>query len=270
MLAPWACVVVLYVVRAWAQGRPWIFWLAAGQVALGVQWLVWIYAAHEPQADADVLQAAGLAALALAAMSIYLAMVWRSRLNSENSLRVQSREKVDPLTGFVMPRVFFTQVNDAQVRSLSLRYASVLLLIRLQNLEQVTQDREAETTEPVVLAAAQAIASALRPHDIGARVSGNRFGVLAEGVSGRQGAIELATRILAHGLRGDDYGMPGSELKFQIAAIEISQLGTDVSLILKGLEDALAEMTAQPGGPPIRVLKHLEQSSLSSDGTLPT
>jgi len=255
MLAPWACVVTLYLVRAWAQGRPWVYWLAAGQLAFAMQWLVWIYADHELVADADSLQAASLAALALAAMGIYLAMVWRSRLNSENNLRVQSREKVDPLTGFVMPRVFFTQVNDAQVRSQSLRYASVLLLIRLQNLDQITTDREAETTEPVVLAAAQAIASALRPQDIGARISGNRFSVLAEGVSGRQGAIELATRILAHGLRGDDVGLPGSELKFQIAAIEISRLGTDVSVILKGLEDALLEMTVQLAGPPIRVLK---------------
>jgi GGDEF domain-containing protein len=270
ILAPWACVVTLYLVRAWAQGRPWIVWLAVGQMALGLQWLVWIDAAHEPQANASSLQAASLAALALAAMAIYLAMVWRSRLNSENSLRVQGRETVDPLTGFVMPRVFFTQVNDAQVRSLNLGYASVLLLMRLQNLEQIAKDREAETTEPVVLAAAQAIAGALRPQDIGARISGNRFGVLAEGVSGRQGAIELATRILAHGLRGGDVGLPGSELKFQIAAIEISRLGTDVSQILKGLEDALADMAVQPAGPPIRVLKHLEQSSLSSDGTLPT
>ena len=270
MFAPWAFVTALYLLRAWAQGRPWIFWLAAGQVALGVQWLVWIYAAHEQQADVGYLQAAGLASLALAAMFIYLSMVWRSRLNSENNLRVQSREKVDPLTGFVMPRVFFTQVNDAQVRSQSLRYASVLLLIRLQNLEQIANDRESETTEPVVLAAAQAIASALRPNDTGARVSGNRFGVLAEGVSGRQGAIELSTRILAHGLRGDNVGLPGSELKFHIAAIEISQLGTDVSLILKSLEDALAEMASHPGGPSLRVLKHLEQTSVPSTGTLPT
>ncbi len=265
---PWALVACWYIVRAWDQGQPWISWLAVGQLAWALQWLVWIYASVTGN-DTEHTHVAALAMLALAGSAIYLSMVWRSRIYSENSLRVQAREKVDPLTGFVMPRVFFTQVNDAQVRSLSLGYSTVLLLVRLQNLEQITEDRESETSEPVVLAAAQAIASALRPQDICARVSGNRFGVLAEGVSTRQGAIELATRIVAHGLRGDDFGLPGSEMKFNIAGIEISRLGLDVSLILKGLEDALTGMSAQAAGvPPIRILTELE-IPLSIDGTIP-
>ncbi|MBC7434957.1 MAG: hypothetical protein H7332_02680 [Bdellovibrionales bacterium] len=218
-----AMILLLSLLIGYAYRERMLWWHGA---TLGVQWLVWIYETQEPRAfsDAAYLQAAGLAALALAAMSIYLSMVWRSRLLSENDLRVQARDTVDPLTGFVMPRVFFTQ----------------------------------------------AIASALRPHDTGARVSGNRFGVLAEGVSGRQGAIELATRILAHGMRGAEVGLPGSELKFHIAAIEISQLGTDVSVILKGLEDTLAQMAAQPASRPIRVLQQLEPTSYSPDGTLST
>ncbi len=272
VLPLWAASASWYLVRAWSTGTPWIQWLAVGQLAWGLQALAWVlpHLAGEGISGATPSVLVGsLAALALAASAVYLAMVWRSRLLSENELRVQARDKVDPLTGFVMPRVFFRQVNDAQVRSLNLKYASVMLLVRLQNLEQIVRDRESENSEPVVLAAAQAIASALRPHDIGARVSGNRFGVLAEGVSASQGASELATRILAHGLRGDDYGLPGSQMKFQIAAVEISNLGLDVSLILKGLEDALAQMAAQPGGPAIRVLAGLDPA-LSIDGTLAT
>jgi GGDEF domain-containing protein len=269
----WAATVSWYLVRAWPTGTPWIQWLAVGQLAWALQGVAWIVT-HWAALDAgsplgSAVPVAGLAALALAASAIYLAMVWRSRLLSENELRVQARDKVDPLTGFVMPRVFFRQVNDAQVRSLNLKYASVMLLVRLQNLEQIVQERDAENSESIVLAAAQAIASSLRSHDIGARISGNRFGVLAEGVSASHGASELATRILAHGLRGDDYGLPGSEMKFQIAAIEISNLGLDVSLILKGLEDALTQMAAQPGGPAIRILPGFDPA-LTTQGTLLT
>ncbi|MES2976162.1 MAG: diguanylate cyclase [Pseudomonadota bacterium] len=269
MLLPWAVVTCWYLARCWDQGQPWISWMAVGQLAWAMQWLVWTYAHVAGDGNAPYTDVASLAMLALAGSAIYLAMVWRSRIQSENSLRVQAREKVDPLTGFVMPRIFFTQVNDAQVRSLSLGYSTVLLLVRLHNLEQIMKEREAETSEPIVLAAAQAIASALRPHDIGARVSGNRFGVLAEGVSTREGAVDLATRILAHGLRGADFGLPGSEMKFHIAGIEISRLGLDVGLILKGLEDALAGIGPATGGRPIRILTELE-IPLSIDGTLPT
>lgn len=269
MMVPWAVVTCWYLARSWDQGQPWIYWLAVGQLAWATQWLVWIYAEVAGEGEGSFTHVASLAMLALAGSAIYLAMVWRSRIHSENSLRVEARDKVDPLTGFVMPRIFFTQVNDAQVRSLSLGYSTVLLLVRLHNLEQVMKDREAETSEPIVLAAAQAIAGALRSHDIGARVSGNRFGVLAEGVSSRQGATELATRIIANGLRGDDWGLPGSELKFHIAGIEISRLGLDVSLILKGLEETLAGMGEQAVGPTIRILTELE-IPLTIDGTLPT
>ncbi|RYX90801.1 MAG: diguanylate cyclase [Comamonadaceae bacterium] len=266
MFIPWAVVTVFYMKRAWAQGQPWISWLGVGQLAWGLQWLVWLYAAISGN-DSFRAEVTGLAALALAACSIYLSMVWRSRLQSENSLRVQAREKVDPLTGFVMPRLFFTQVNDAQVRSMNLGYPSVLLLVRLQNLDQIIRERESETSEPVVLAAAQAIASALRPQDIGARVSGNRFGVLAEGVATGQGAIELATRIVAHGLRGDDYGLQGSEMRFQIAGLSITNLASDVSVLLKGLEEVLSEMAAQSSGPPIRILSSIELSHALNGNT---
>lgn len=253
MFFPWLAVAFVYLRRTWAQGRPWIWWLAVGQVAWGLQWLVWIHA-FGAGFETSGTQAADLAALALAGCSIYLSMVWRSRLQSENMLRVEARDKVDPLTGFVMPRIFFTQVNDAQVRSRSLDYPTILLLVRLQNVEQIMKDRECETSEPIVLAAAQAIASTLRPHDIGARVSANRFGVLAEGVASGQAAVEIATRIVAHGLRAEDFGLPGSEIKFQIAGIEISGLAQDVSVLLKGLEAVLAAMSAQTAAAPIRIL----------------
>jgi GGDEF domain-containing protein len=268
MFLPWLVVTFMYLRRAWGQGKPWIFWLAVGQLAWGLQWLVWMY---DFSAGSGPLRThvASLAALALAACGIYLSMVWRSRLLSENSLRAEARDTVDPLTGFVMPRIFLTQVNDAQVRSRALGYPSILLLVRLRNLEEIVQERACDTSEPVVLAAAQAIASTLRPQDIGARVSGNRFGVLTEGVSMGRGTIDLATRIVAHGLCAGDFGLPGSEMKFQIAGLEISGLSQNASELLNGLEDVLVTMAAHGAGPPIRILSATEFSP-DLDGTLST
>ena len=60
-----------------------------------------------------------------------------------------------------------------------------------------------DNNEAVLLAASRAIAGSLRSQDSAARLSGNRFAIMAEGIA-EGTANQIATRILANGLRAGE------------------------------------------------------------------
>ncbi len=251
ILLPWAGVTVWYLSRTWSQNRPWIYWFAAGQIALVGQWLVW--KSQIPYLMDIAPEVSSLAALSIFSISTYLGMVWLSRSRTENALRIEARERIDPLTGLATPRVFFDRVDGALIRSRNLGYACALVLVRIENIEDIFSDQQLENAEPVILAAAKAIANSLRPQDTAARVSDNRFCVMAEGIAEGAGT-ELATKILAQGLRAGEWGLRGSELRFQIIVREILEPKTVSGVMLDELEEALREMRSQPSPNPIRTL----------------
>lgn len=254
LLPPWAAVTGWYIFRAWNQSRPWIAWMAFGQLALLAQHLLWRSAVPGlRQIDPHV---GSLAALAAFAISIYLGMVWFSRLRAENALRVEARERVDPLTGLAMPRVFFDRVDGAIVRSHNLGYACALMLIRVDNIEKVVAEQGLDNSERVILAASRAIAGTLRSHDSAARLTGNCFGVMVEGIA-EGTANDLATRVLANGLRAGEWGLTGSELQLQIALVEIDKADIQSPAVLRKLEEALQEMADHHDSSRIRMLPRI-------------
>lgn len=256
VLVPWIAATAFYFVRVWNQSKPWIFWLAMGQMALLMQSLIQL--SVPPDQEGTGAHLAGLAALATFAITTYLGMVWFSRLRAENALRVEARERTDPLTGLATPAVFFDRVDGAIIRSRTIGYGCALLLIRVENIEQIVAERALDNNEAVVLAASRAIASSLRSQDSAARLSGNRFGVLAEGLAQAE-TRQLATKILARGLRASEWGLQGSELQFQIVIVEISQTQSQCATILLQLEDALGRITAATGSTRIR---HIGQAKI--------
>lgn len=251
LLVPWVAVTGWYLLRSWSQAGPWIYWMVLGQLALVMQSLLWTSAL--PGGGYMRPEVGSLAALATFAISTYIGMVWASRLRAENALRMEARERIDPLTGLAMPRVFFDRIDGALIRSRNMGYACALMLIRVENIEKIVADHELDNSEAVVLAASRAIASTLRSQDSAARLAGNRFGVIAEGIA--DGAANtLATQILAHGLRAEEWGLRGSELQFQIAIIEVSQPEHSSASLLGQLEELLRQMADQGGSNHIRTL----------------
>lgn len=251
LLLPWGLVTGWYLLRAWKQSQPWIIWLALGQLALLVQRLVWTSILLAP-ATVDP-QIASLAALALFGIATYVGMVWLSRLRAENALRVEARERIDPLTGLATPRVFFDRVDGALIRSRHMGYSCALLLIRVENIPETVSEQGLDNSEPVILAASRAIAAALRSPDSAARLASNRFGVMAEGIAEGMSS-QLATQILANGLRAGEWGLQGSELQFQIAIVEIDPSDIRSATLLADLEAELRQIAAQSGQTRIRTL----------------
>ena len=237
-----------YLYRDWDQGKPWIYWLALRQAALLAYWLL-------ATASITNKEIYGMAALAVFGFSSYLAMVWKSRLNAENSLRIEARERTDPLTGLLMPRLFSDRIKGALVRSRKLNYSSALMLIRVVNIDKIVAEQAMKNNEAVILGASHAIASTLRQQDAATRLASNRFGVLAEGTALGE-ASQLATHILARGLRGEEWGLRGSKLDFQIAIMEVGPAELKAQNILFDLEEALDHMRTESTGPRIRMVRH--------------
>ncbi|MBC7608844.1 MAG: diguanylate cyclase [Polaromonas sp.] len=224
------------------------------------QWLIRTYPFRALPVIPDLLDIEpnvdGLAALSIFATSTYLAMVWFSRSRAENALRVEARERTDPLTGLATQRVFLDRVDGGLLRSRNLGYACALILIRVDNIEKVAADRNLDNNEAVILAASRAIAKTLRAQNTAARLSGNRFGVMAEGIAEGSGT-ELATKIVAQGLRAGECGLRGSELQFQIAVIEVVQPEIDSTALFQQLEEVLRQMTSQSSPNRIRTLARI-------------
>ena len=251
LLLLWAMSMGWYFLRCWSQSGLWIYWLVAGQIALLLQWP--LATSLIPAIHVLPPEVGSLAMLAIFAISTYIGMVWASRLGAENALRMKARERIDPLTGLAMPQIFLDRVDGALVRSRNMDYACVLMLIRVENIEKIVADQQLDNSEAVVLAASRAIASTLRTQDSAARLAGNRFGVIAEGVA--EGAANtLATRILAHGLRAEEWGLRGSELQFQVALIEVRKSHDSATLLLEQLEQLLRHMAQHRSKKSIRTL----------------
>ncbi|NPC55661.1 diguanylate cyclase domain-containing protein [Caenimonas soli] len=197
-LAAWSAVVMVIMLRAWPQGRPWAGWLVPGQLALvaGVGWQGWhaIDKASDP-----VLPLAAL--LSVWSATVFLATAWRNRIFGETRLRMDARNTIDPLTGLSTPLIFYDRVGA--VRNLIKRYGhpSVLLLAHIENLDRLSAEFGPEVAESALLVAANRIRQTLRDGDVAARLSHSRIAVLAEGMTLAEGSANLASRILVAGLK---------------------------------------------------------------------
>ncbi len=212
-LAAWATVTAVLMFRAWPQSQPWVTWLVPGQLALAAAaaWLGWRSLDREPDPALPLA-----AMLAVWSAAVYLATVWRSRIYGETRVRIDARATVDPLTGLATPLMFHERVRA--VRSLMRRYGhpSVLLLVHIDNLSQLSAEFGPELAESALLVAANRVREALGDGDVAARLSHSRIAVLAEGRPLADGAANVATRILVAGMKEPLPAAPAVFLQFRV------------------------------------------------------
>jgi GGDEF domain-containing protein len=226
----WTAVVVLAMIRAWRQSKPWIWWLVPALAALALASLHMAVDAAPFDLD-DAVLVAGL--LTVWSGCTYLATGWRGRIFGETAARVQARNTTDPLTGLATPLVLAERVHAA--RHLTRRYGhpSVLMLVNIDNLAALAVEFGPEAAESAVLAAASRVREALlRDGDVAARLAHARIGVLAEGVAPGQAAATVAGRILVSGLKEPLAAVPAEFLRFRIvmAAVPVDDVSPKVLL----------------------------------------
>lgn len=205
---------------------PWIWWFLLGTFAglgVAIAFLSGIVEAEQvywPQVLMHVLSAP----------AVYLALVWRSRLLNESSLRSSSANVTDPLTGLSTHAVLLERIMRVALRANKTNTVSALFLIEVQNWKGLVAELGDEFNEKLLLEAALRLRRAIGDNDLAARMTGGRFAVVAQGLVGTNEVNALATRLMVSGLRIDSPLLTGVEFKFRIV---VSPLVTDLATDLK-------------------------------------
>jgi GGDEF domain-containing protein len=225
---------VAIVPRAWPQSQPWAQWVVAGQGALVAAGL-WLCIPGVAGRH-DLLLAA---VLAFWSMSLYLALVWRSRVFGERQWRQAVERLQDPLTGLATPLVLGQRIQSA--RSLMRRYGhpSSLLLVHVDGLARVAADRGEQVAEAATLEAGLRLRGALGPADMAARVGPYRFAILAEGSPVDEASANVASRVLVAGLKETLHAIEGAFLSFRIVLAELPTQDASMPALLQRLGERL-------------------------------
>ena len=229
-VAVWAGVVLVILLRAWPQSKPWGWWLLPGVAALvGAGAVMSTRRVTEP--DNIVLWVAAL--LTLWSATTYVATGWRGRIFGETRARMDARNTIDPLTGLSTPLVFSERIRAS--RTLMQRYGhpSALMLVHLENLHKLTQEFGPEVGEAAVLTAANRIRQSLREGDVAARVSHSRIALLVEGVPLAEASANVASRILVAGLKEPLPAAPAEFLHFRIVMAAVPQADVPAKQLLQ-------------------------------------
>jgi GGDEF domain-containing protein len=255
----WTAVVLLMLLRAWRQSRPWVWWLLPGVIALVIASFE-VAIDHPPYSIDDAVLLSGL--LTAWSACTYLATGWRGRILGETRARLNARKTVDPLTGLATPLVLAERILAA--RHLVRRYGhpSVLMVVHIENLNALAEEFGPETAESAVLAAASRVQEALmRDGDVAARLTHARFAVLVEGAAPGEASATVATRILVAGLKEPLPAARAEYLQFRIVLAGVPTDEVAPKLLLQTLN---ARMDQEARGGSDRRIVTLTQEEMTA------
>lgn len=201
-----------------ASAGPWSWWMFAGILAgLGVSIA---YLSGNVEAERTYWPQVLMHLLQIP--PIYLSLVWRSRLLNESKLRSLSANVTDPLTGLATSAVLVERLMRVMSRASKSNSVNALFLIEVQNWQRLVAVLGEEFNEKLMLEAALRLRRAIGDNDMAARLSGGRFGVVAQGLSDSTEVSSLATRLMVSGLRIDSPQLSGVEFKFRIVVSQLT------------------------------------------------
>jgi len=154
----------------------------------------------------------------------------------------------DPLTGLFNPRAFHDELRHELGRTARYREPLSLLLMDLDGLKRVNDQFGHEAGDAALRAVAGAIGKGLREIDLGARIGGDEFAVLAPRTDA-QAAVALAERLRALVAKGvDDRAGRGSTISIGIASVSPSTDAPPTAAALMAAADAALYAAKRAGG----------------------
>jgi len=147
--------------------------------------------------------------------------------------RLERLATTDPLTGLYNPRAFHDQLRQELRRTARYREPLSLLLMDLDGLKRVNDQFGHEAGDAALRSVAEAMRSGLREIDLGARIGGDEFAVLAP-QTGAEAAVVLAERLRALVAKaGNGRGSQPTTISIGIASVSPSThaLPTPASLM---------------------------------------
>ena len=236
----WVAVLLVFSSYLVLQSRdtagPWKWWLVIGHgggLATALCFLAGLARASQAYWPVVLM-------LLLQVPPIYLSLVWRSRLLNESRLRSFWANVTDPLTGLATTNVLVERLMRVMSRSQQGAAGSALFLIEVKNWQGLLNQLGAEFNEKMLLEAALRLRRPIGDNDLAVRISGGRFAVLAQGLSGAEEINALATRLVVSGLRIDSPLLSGVEFHFRVI---VSDLKASPPLALAATQAWLTALT---------------------------
>lgn len=154
---------------------------------------------------------------ALEAPILFYGLLRRVTQRRESENRASALRTTDPLTGLGSARVMVGKLRQALNTAGRYQQPCALLLINLSNFTALQQQHGRETSDRAMVTAASRIRAAAQSTDTVSRVGDSQFALLMEGPMTSDSVNDVATKILASGLRPSPE-LPGADpLVFHIA-----------------------------------------------------
>ncbi len=154
----------------------------------------------------------------------------------------------DPLTGLYNPRAFHDELSHELVRTARYREPFSLLIMDLDGLKRVNDQFGHEAGDEALRAVAEAIGNGLREIDLGARIGGDEFAVLAPRTDALA-AIALAERLRALVAKGvEERAGRGSTISIGIGSVGPSTHAPPTAASLMAAADAALYAAKRAGG----------------------
>jgi len=154
----------------------------------------------------------------------------------------------DPLTGLYNPRAFHDELSHELGRTARYREPLALLLMDLDGLKHINDQFGHEAGDVALRSVAEAIGSGLREIDLGARIGGDEFAVLAPRTDAKA-AVVLAERLRALVAKaGNDRGGRRTTISIGIASVPPSTAAPPTVASLMAAADAALYEAKRAGG----------------------
>ncbi len=153
---------------------------------------------------------------AIEAPILFYGLLRRVTQDSKPSMRATALKTTDPLTGLGSSNVLLRSLRQALSTAERYQQPCALLVINLSNLAPLLQEHGRETGDRAMVMAATRIRAAAQPSDTVARVGDSHFALLMEGPMTPDSVTQVATRIVASGLRPSSQLPEADPLQFHI------------------------------------------------------
>lgn len=141
----------------------------------------------------------------------------------EPTTRATTLRTTDALTGLHSAKVLLSKLRQALSTAERYQQPFALLLVNLANLGSLQNQHGRQTGEHALVMAAARIRAVARPADTVARAGEAQFALLIEGPISPEAANDVATKIIASGLRPSNELPESESLRFHIAVGHLSE-----------------------------------------------
>jgi diguanylate cyclase (GGDEF)-like protein len=178
---------------------------------------------------------------------LLIALYLRNRERRDNRARIDTMDRIDPLTGALNHRVMLERLHQLLIAQLREPASGAVLRVRIGNIQALRDEYGLQVAQMALVHAGACITQVAREGDTVARHREGDFVLILKGRVTRDQLSEMGQRLIARGLAPSELLPPGAVLQLKVAIAAAPFQTAGVALLLQALEAVVTEMAARPG-----------------------